>query len=272
MVVVHIPERRILATVGCTVLFNLFGFSSLVKAEIVSVDKHQFRQQENVLKCGYRRKEITLNLPSISSPEKIEQVGNRIEHELETRCIEYKPPIGLTALIPSSNIGITLAEYPTFLFYIPEANLEGVEGEFSLRNEKDEEVYQKIIKLKDSDNRIVRVELSGSGSAPLEVGKFYYWVFTILFDPIDRSANTDVSGWIKRVEPSSELKHKLINASPQEQPAIYATDGIWYEAVVSLANLRCSSPSDLSLVSDWESLLQQVGLPEVSNKPLAQCN
>ena len=275
MAVVNTPLRKTLATVGLTSLFSLFlySFSSLVKAQPSKVHKFQlFSQQQNLVKCGYRQKEITLNLSaSLPQSEMPQDLGNRIE-DIGPRCSSYEPPIGLTALVPDSTIGITLAEYPTFFFYLPDANLEGVKGEFTLENEKKEVIYYKTVLLKASDS-IIRVELSDAPSLPpLEVGKSYNWAFSLVFDKFDRSDSKYVTGWIKRIEPNSELQQKLGTAPRQEQPAIYAKNGIWYEALASLAQLRCASPSDSTITSDWESLLQQVGLPEISQKPLAQCN
>lgn len=275
MAVYYTPLRKTLATVGLTSLFSLFlySFSGRVKAQTFSSYKPKLsNQQEDILKCGYRKKEITLNLLSEHLHSKRpEGQGYRVEQDAEHRCGEYSPPIRLTALIPESNIGITVAEYPRFFLYIPDADLEGAEGQLVLRNEKNEEIYQQIVKLKDTDS-IVSIDLSGSPSLPpLEIGKSYFWEFWIFFQPPDRSDSTYVSGWIKRVEPNSELKHKLDTSLPQEQPAIYAANGIWHEAVASLVKLRCSSPNDATLASNWESLLQQVGLPEISRKPLAQC-
>lgn len=275
MAVANTLLHKTLATVGLTSLFSLclYSFSSLVKAQPFKVHKLQLSsQQASLVKCGYRQKEITLNLPaSIPLSEMPQELGNRIE-DIGPRCSSYQPTIGLTALVPNSTIGITLAEYPSFFFYIPDANLEGVEGEFTLRNEKNEVIYDKTVLLKASDS-IIRVELSDSPTLPpLEVGKSYNWDFSLVFDKFDRSDSKYVIGWIKRIEPNSELKQKLGTASRQQQPAIYAKNGIWHEALASLAELRCASPSDSTIASDWESLLQQVGLPEISQKPLAQCN
>jgi hypothetical protein len=276
MAITHTPLSKFLATVGLASFFSLFlsNFSNYSKAQ--TLNYHQlklFNQHEYLLKCGYRKKEITLKLPSESiSSKTAEQEGNRIEREIDARCANYKPLIGLTALIPNSNIGITLATQPTFFFYIPDVDLEGVEGEFILRDEQDELVYKKVIPLKEGDS-IIRVELSDSPSLPsLKVDKSYYWVFSLLLDKVDRSSNANVAGWIKRIEPNSALKQKLETASSQQQPVIYATNGIWYEALASLAKLRCTSPNNATILSDWESLLQQVGLPEISKKPLALCN
>ncbi|GAB4176057.1 MAG: hypothetical protein Fur006_06830 [Coleofasciculaceae cyanobacterium] len=177
------------------------------------------------------------------------------------------------ALIPKSNIGITVAKYPAFLFYIPDANLELVKKAYLvLTNKKDEVIYKKIVQLKSPD-RIVSIDFTDSPDLPpLKVGESYYWHFMVIFDEHDASDSAHVAGWIKRVSLDSKLQHELDTALPQEKPAIYANNGFWHDALTSLAKLRCSYPNDATFSSDWESLLQQVGLSVIAIKPLAQCN
>jgi hypothetical protein len=274
MAVIYTPWRKTLATVGLTSLCGLFLYSSASLANAQTIRTHKPKlsnQQEDLLKCGgYRRreKEIRFNLPSsqlaTKKPTRRTQGGG-------DRCGGgYFPPIPLVALIPQSD-AITVAEYPTFFFYIPDVDLEGVQGELILHNEKDEEIYRADFDLKVPDS-ILMVDLSGFPSfPPLEVGKSYRWDFSIGVDPSDPTDDIVVGGEIQRVEPSSELQHKLDTALPQEKPAIYAANGIWQDALASLASLRCASPNDSAMASDWASLLQQVQLPEISRKPLAQC-
>ncbi len=280
MAVIYTCLRKTLATLCLTSLCSLFlySFSSLANAQTVRTHKPKLsNQQEDILKCGgfrRRQKEIRFNLPSSQLATKKPQ-GLPVNTEGGgERCGGYLPPIPLIALMPQSDIAITVAEYPTFFFYIPDVDLEGVQGELRLRNEKDEEIYRADFDLKVPDS-ILMVDLSGFPSfSPLEVGKSYHWDFTIAvnpLNPLDRSDDIFVEGEIQRVELSSELKHKLDTALPQEKPAIYAANGIWQDALASLASLRCASPNDSAMASDWTSLLQQVQLPEISRKPLAQC-
>ena len=77
---------------------------------------------------------------------------------------------------------------------------------------------------------------------------------------------------LQRVEANSEIKGILEKTLVPKQPGVYAANGIWYEALASLAQLRCTNPNDATIASDWQSLLQQVGLPEIAKKHLAQCN
>jgi hypothetical protein len=282
MAVIYTPWRKTLATVSLTSLCSLFlySFSSLANAQTIRTHKPKLsNQQEDILKCGgFRRraKEIRFNLPSSQlATKKPERLPVNIEGGGGRCGGGYSHPITLVALMPASDKGITksitVAEYPTFFFYIPDVDLEGVRGELRLSNEKDEEIYRVAFSLKVPDS-ILMVDFSGAPSfPPLEVGKSYQWDFAIVVDPGDRSNDIFVYGEIQRVEPSSELQHKLDTALPQEKPAIYAANGIWQDTLVSLANLRCSSPNNSTMASDWASLLQQVELPEISRKPLAQC-
>ena len=271
MAVVYKPGH----TIALVVLISFFSLvlSDLAKAETIKpFSIKPATRQLNLIKCGYRKKQISLKLPTKLIPAQSTQLGsNRVENN-NSRCNDYEPPIGLTALMPSSNIGVTLAEYPTFFFYIPDVNLEGIEGEFILRNQDEQQIYKKIVALHNGDS-IVKVELSASPTLPpLEIGKSYHWVFTLLLDKVDRSGNTDVAGWIKRVESNAIIKNQLVAATDKTKPAIYASNGIWYEALTTLAKLRCTAPNDTTTLSNWTSLLQQVELPEIAQKPLAQCN
>jgi hypothetical protein len=229
------------------------------------------RGEENLLKCGWR-KEIEWKLPSEEALFKDSKIMvNRVE--ARTRCA-IPLSIYLTALVPQTDISITGSEYPTFFFYIPDVNLELVDAaKLFLMNSDEEVVYQKEVKL-NSPDKVVSIDFYNSpGLPPLKIGEPYYWVFFITFrEDIRMASGTSVSGWIKRVSLNSKLQHELDTALAQEKPAIYASNGFWHDALTSLAKLRCSYPNDATYRSDWESLLQQVELPKIATKPLAQCN
>ncbi len=270
-----ISSRIFWGTLCLTFLLNMDSASWQALAQTQTVQRLKLPQkqfQENyIIKCGYRKKQLTLKPPDYTVVEKPNLTpGNRVEGSM--RCGEYSPPLPLIALIPQSTVGLTVSEHPTLLFYIPDANFEGVHLEFAIYDrESKNTIYEQKISIKSGD-AIIAIDLSKSPSLPpLAVGKVYSWNFSILFDPEDMSNSTFVAGWIQRVAPKSEIQHQLNTVLPQQQPAIYADNGIWYEALASLAKLRCSHPNDVTLASNWESLLQQVGLSEIAKKPLAQC-
>lgn len=251
-------------------ILNLFVFNypRPVKAQTLKLGESQAsNQQENLIKCGYRQKQkdISWQLPAKIPGGKYPVF--RVDRG--TRCDEYIPPIRLTALIPESPISTTIDSHPTLFFYIPDTYLE--EAEFVLLDESHQIVYQKTWQIKETD-RIVSVDFSDLPSLPpLEIGKRYSWHFLINFDRSTPEDAVAVSGWIERIELNTDIKRQLEMASPQAQPAIYAANGIWYNALASLAELRCASPDNSTLTSDWESLLRQVGLQEISSKPVVSC-
>jgi len=229
---------------------------------------------EDLVKCGYTKEQITLKTPDKTVLNQLDITpGNRIEDYDASRCHGYRPPLPLIALIPQSTFGTTLDEYPTLYFYIPDVSLKNVQAEFTFYDKNmNTIIYEKKIPLQVSDS-IVAVDLANAPDLPpLEMGKPYFWYFSIIFDPYDRSDSTYVGGWIQRVSPTSHINQELDRATPEAKPAIYANHGIWYETLESLVQLRCSEPEDSTLASNWQSLLQQVGLSNIARKPLAQCH
>jgi hypothetical protein len=177
----------------------------------------------------------------------------------------------LTALIPESGFGTTLAEYPTLLIYVPDIDLNELEIKFELYTDGYKTQHSEDIVIKNGD-RIVIIDFSKLSSLPpLEYNKIYQWQFS-LYNKQDEYGES-IGGIIERIKPNSEIKHKLNTASLQELPAIYADNGVWYDSIASLAKLRCLDPNNLDVASNWRSLLQLERLQgDIYKKPLEQCN
>ncbi len=136
MAVISLSWYKSIATFGLTSLFSLglYDLESLARAQMIKSSQSLFSsQQENFLKCGWR-KQIDLKLPLWHLLAK--SPGSRDSRVEAVRRCGGSGPIPLTALIPQSNIGIIAAQYPTFFFYIPNVNLEGVTAELILVNDK----------------------------------------------------------------------------------------------------------------------------------------
>ncbi|NEQ72057.1 MAG: DUF928 domain-containing protein [Okeania sp. SIO2C9] len=52
---------------------------------------------------------------------------------------------------------------------------------------------------------------------------------------------------VAQIEPNSNLAKQLKNAEKTEYPSIYASNGIWFDAVKSFAELRFAKPDNLEL-------------------------
>jgi hypothetical protein len=104
----------------------------------------------------------------------------------------------------------------------------------------------------------------------LEVGKNYTWVFSLICDPEDRSADQVEKGTVRRVELSADILGELENADPRRKTFIYAENGIWQDALSNLAAARRANPNEPVFQTDWESLLDSVRLREISQKPIVE--
>ncbi len=47
-----------------------------------------------------------------------------------------------------------------------------------------------------------------------------------------------------------------------------AGEGIWYDAVSTLAELRKSQPDNQSAINSWQQLLNSAGLNEIAQEPI----
>jgi hypothetical protein len=74
-------------------------------------------------------------------------------------------------------------------------------------------------------------------------------------------------GWIERVNLSSELQAKLSGKSPTEKASLYASEGIWYDALQILADLRRTQPTSATQGA-WQNLLQSVELNSLVTEPV----
>ncbi|MEZ2238638.1 DUF928 domain-containing protein [Microcoleus sp.] len=180
-------------------------------------------------------------------------------------------PSSTTALIPKSTMGRTLSPKPTFFYYVPVAVDKKVE--FELADEKDKTIYKKSFHMVTSRAGIVNVSLAKDGTSPvLEVGKNYHWYFSIKCNPQNSQEDVLVSGWINRTALAPSLKTELERSSGHDRLSIFTQQGIWYEYLATLAQLRLSSPSDAHLALQWSEMLSSVELGTISQAPLVPTN
>ncbi|MGD1804307.1 DUF928 domain-containing protein [Dapis sp. BLCC M126] len=218
------------------------------------------------------QREVIAQSIRFQTPE-IREQGDRtfsiIKEGRRRRC-EFKD--APTVLIPETNIGLTLAEYPKFFVYFPtedgECGYPYQPAEFELWDEAGNIVY--VTELKRPDARsIIRINLPDDGSiSPLAVGKKYAWRVSIVIDNWDRSADLYLDGWIKRIETTPTLLQQLKTTTPDNHPKVYAEAGIWHETLDSLATLHQSNPNNSTFITQWQDILKSVGLETVADAPL----
>lgn len=226
----------------------------------------QFTRSDSTSPSSGRVRVFPLPLSNQKSPDFSGdgRPGRRAGGGSRSPCPERKPP--LTALMPMSNMGKTVAERPTFWFYVPYSPQSTPAGEFVLQEENGDEVYRASFTLPKTPG-FVSFNIPPT-VAPLEIDKSYHWYFKLYCEPQMISAPVFVEGWVQRIELTPELERQLQAAKAREN-VVYAANGIWYDALDRLAQLRLTNPSS-SRNDDWAKLLSSrgVGLELLSRAPI----
>lgn len=201
-------------------------------------------------------------------PDRGEPNEDRQGSSGRTNCPAVSKP--LTALVPKSNIGLTLSGYPTFMIYVPYSSTPAREVEFVLLDEEENKIFKQKMPLTGTPG-IVNFKLTKSAPM-LEVGKQYRWKFFYRCNPRLRAEDDGVEGKITRINPNETLTRELEKANtPLEQIQVYAQNGLWYETVTLLAALREEKPQDPKLLQEWKELLGSIGLESLAGEPLSSC-
>ncbi len=195
--------------------------------------------------------------PLSSPPRPTRQAG---------KCVKGK--IKLTALVPPNKIGRTVSEYPLFFFYLPQT--DAPLAEFVLQDEKGKQIYKTTLNINNLSGVIGISIPANQNVSPLEAGKNYRWSLALICDTEDRSADVSETGIVRRVELSADIRSQLEKADPRQKTVIYAENGIWQDALSTLAAARRANPNDAELTADWESLLDSVTLGHIAKEPIVQ--
>lgn len=187
------------------------------------------------------------------------------------------PALPMTALLPETRKGLTVAARPTFFAYIP-PTLAPM-GDFILaekgENEADGEneaveIYQTTFPISQSPG-IVRFTIPDE-APPLEIGKKYEWSLGIICDGANPGIVWFVAGAIERTNDIGDRPNSTLDEPSLSEVRRYAENGIWHETLANLAELRLSQPNDIIIERIWLSLLTSVGLDAaIAKEPLVDC-
>lgn len=199
-------------------------------------------------------------------------------------CPNVNPERPLTAIVPATLMGetkpgvdpllttwqsvggLTTAANPNFVFYIPK-EISDLPKEFVLQDESGRNIYHSYFATKasmQSGFTQIRIPLAFS----LATNKIYRWFFLV---HCDADARSEVDGWIQRVPLNPVLNSQLQKGSRLEQAQVFAANGIWYDALSSLVEMRRANPQDRHLFFNWVELLDSVGLKAIATQPISQC-
>lgn len=167
-----------------------------------------------------------------------------------------------TPLLPPPNpnfSGNTLAERPTFWFYIPYAPGRVRGGEFGLRDRTNKLVYAAEVGLPSTPGF---VHLKLPQTAPvLQVNQPYTWELTLYCATETRADSIDLvrhSGQITRIN-RPELISQLPQATVEKRLQLYTIHKLWYDAAAMLDSIAPTHPGWIATLKqlDLESLKQE---------------
>ncbi|NJK41278.1 MAG: DUF928 domain-containing protein [Acaryochloridaceae cyanobacterium SU_2_1] len=184
----------------------------------------------------------------------------------------------LTALVPQTPLvndkkrvwGLTQAAHPEFLFFLsrtqdPQDSQNALLPiEFVLQDEADQFIYRATFQVPLAKGGIVRLAVPQT-SRPLEFGKRYTWT---LYTHLSPNEPNFVQGTIYRRQLSAADQQFLLSATPSQRLDLYMQQGLWFDAIATLADLK---QGDSQFGSTWTRLLEQIDLAELATAAFMPC-
>lgn len=220
--------------------------------------------------CGADPEIFQSKAPGKSANEKT------VKKTWESRLVVYSPPkrgkpggrIGggtrgkgsvfpVVSVLTPDHTGLTTKAQPELYCYVSNPTNKPIEFSLNLEQEGKTIAHKAINGIPEEG--ILRLSLSDLG-VELSPDMEYTWFVTMVIDPDQPSTDVFSGGSIMRVHPSGTIEKKLKGANEMEVPAIYAEEGIWYEALSSLSRLIEEDPGNKALRMQRANLLEQVQL------------
>jgi hypothetical protein len=180
-----------------------------------------------------------------------------------------RPP--LTQITGGDRLDLTTREHPTIWVYLPYSTENASVGEFSLQDEEDE-VYRTQFVMPSSPG-VVGIAVPTTLDE-LELGKRYRWYIEVECPSTvagGQSEPATLTGTVQRITRSADLDRQLQTATTAVQRAsTYANQGIWYDTITELAQLRLQEPDNARVAQLWIELLSDpaIGLESVSREAI----
>jgi len=162
----------------------------------------------------------------------------------------------LSVLVPD-HTGLTTKAQPELYWYVSNPTSRKIEFTLNLEQAGKTLAHKNIKGVREEG--IWRISLSDLG-VTLKPDTEYTWFVAMVLDPDQPSTDVFSGGAIMRVQPSGTLEERLVGATETDIPAIYAAEGIWYEALASLSRLIENDPENRALRMQRARLLEQVQL------------
>ena len=193
-------------------------------------------------------------------------------------CPLVKPV--LTALVPTyktlantlTKEEETLEERPTVWIYFPyelkPGEVKTGELQLSQPDEAGRMTFQTVATVTVTTAGMVGIRLPIG--TQLKENERLRWRFVIICDPQKPSTNVSTQAVLVRRPKDSALTKRVQSATPAQLVDLYTKEGLWYDVLNRLAELRQPKPKDPSLVKHWKALLGKGGLSVFDSKELSR--
>ncbi|MFK8184679.1 MAG: DUF928 domain-containing protein [Phormidesmis sp.] len=173
----------------------------------------------------------------------------------------------MLAVMPDSFYGTTVEARPTILVYVPRSSAS--EAVFSLKDEVRNTVYEMPVQVPETGG-VIAIEMPAD-APELAIGENYQWYVAIKLDNGLSPSSPFVDGWVKRIEPDTELSAALTAARNQDSTLAkieaLGANGVWYDTAAKLAKLTEAQANDV-MTNHWVELLESVGLDDITAAPI----
>lgn len=222
---------------------------------------------------------LAVSLARVTSAGEYKPIGLVTDKQ---NAIVYKPPLrgtpqarvgggtrgtgdeaAVLQVLAPDHTGLTTQAQPTIYWYA--RTPAAARFEFSLI---DDEGIDPLLKIQEDSDRVAgfRYLNLGDYGTTLQPGVAYQWSVALVSGDASRSSELVSSGIIERIEPEEALHSRIENAAGTDLVGIYASEGLWYDALDSVSKLIEQTSADQDLIAIRDSLLAQVGLPTVSGR------
>lgn len=161
------------------------------------------------------------------------------------------------ALIPPSQIGLTIVPNPTMMVYLQDHNPQ--QAIFSVRNTQRQSIYQTSIPV-SGEAGVVAIVLPDE--VVLDINQDYQWYFAL--ECVDSLyPSTPISGWVRRIEPDSIMLTVYEQPPSIKQATELGTMGLWYDTLAVLHTIAPIDEFSSESIQHWKELLQSADLPPI---------
>lgn len=199
-----------------------------------------------------------------------------------TRFFTYRPPLGtakpvrvvgagarapidgdlMISVLSPEHVAYTTKAQPTLYWFASRP----------IRHPIEVVIIEVVIASQDRIEPVFRKRLDGAAAGinqislerlgvRLDPNKEYEWSVEVVIDPKQHSRSPVTKTRLQRIVASGGLAAQLQSAALEEQPAIYAENGIWYDSLEAVSRLIAAQPHNPLWQQQRAALLEQGELP-----------